>query len=231
LRLEDLVGLDLLVGKTFFDGEGSVLRQEQFHGEVVESEAGTTWVRPSDGGDRQWVPAALAAFRPAPCGDYRLASTGRVVVDPLLLTSWMYTVLHDERGETYYEAEPNYAPLRQSRVPAEWDLTYRVREDRIRRIIDLFGDQYIAKTLLLGVTHTGPDGVVRRHEQCVATILWVAYDDGIVVACDPDGRQMTLPGDPCWMEKAPQGEYQLRSTGRIVKDPDYIASLTHAERE
>ncbi len=52
MRLEDLAGLDILVGKTFLDADGGVIRQEQFHGTIEEADRSTTWVRSSDGGDR-----------------------------------------------------------------------------------------------------------------------------------------------------------------------------------
>jgi hypothetical protein len=71
MRLQDLVGLDVLVGLTYLDAEGQVLRQEQFHGPIEEADRSTTWVRPSDGGERRWVPTDPAAFRPAPGGTYR----------------------------------------------------------------------------------------------------------------------------------------------------------------
>ena len=66
MKPKELVGLDILVGLTYFDAEGNVLRQEQFHGTIEEANESTTWVRPSDGGDRRWVPTDPAAFRPAP---------------------------------------------------------------------------------------------------------------------------------------------------------------------
>jgi hypothetical protein len=130
------------------------------------------------------------------------------------------------KGRVAYDVEPNLAPLAQSRVPEEWELTYDVNSDRIRRTIEQFGDKYIGRTLLLGVTHTGPDGDFRDQEQLVGTIMVVDLDDGIVVSCDPDGRQFILPGDPSWVERAPAGEYRLRSTGQVVTNPDYLACLT-----
>ncbi len=231
MKLEDLVGMDILVGKTFLDADGEVLRQEQFHGEIVEADPSTTWIRPFDGGERQWVPTNPAAFRPAPGGTYRLSCSGRVVTDPTLLTSWMFTVLEEESGEPYDEAEPNLAPVQQSRVPDESNLTCTINEGHIRRAIELFGDEYIARTLLLGLTYTGPGGEFRRQEQRVETILWISFEDGIVVAFEPDGHQMNLPGDICCIEKAPLGEYRLRSSGVVVKDPDDIASFTIGEPE
>ncbi len=146
--------------------------------------------------------------------------------DPSLLTSWMHTALQDEEGDTYYEAEPNLAPLAQSRVPKEWELTYRIDEGRIRRTIEAFGDEYIGRSLLLGVTYTGPEGELRRQEQVVGTIMVVDFDEGIVVSCEPDGRPFVLPGDPSRVEKAPPAEYRLRSTGQVVTNPDYLAQVT-----
>jgi hypothetical protein len=231
MRLQDLVGLDVLVGLTFFDAEGEVLRQEQFHGPIEQADRSTTWVRPADGDKRRWVPTDPRAFRPAPGGTYRLTSTGQVVTNPTLLTSWMLTVMRDEAGETYYEAEPNLAPLAQSRVPEEWDLTYAIDEHHIRWAIEMFGDEYIGQTLLLGVTYTGPGGEFRRQEQLVGTIMVVDFDEGIVVSCEPDGRPFVLPGDPCWIERAPPAEYRLRSTGQVVTNPDYLAKVTMVEPE
>lgn len=226
MRPQDLVGLNVLVGLTYLGAEGQVLRQEQFHGLIEKTDGTTTWVLPSDGGDLRWVPTEMAAFRPAPGGTYRLESTGQVVTDPWLLTSWMLTVLQDEEGETYYEAEPNFAPLMNSRVPREWVLTYRVDEKRIRRTIEVFGDQFIGRNLLLGITYVTQSGSLQHQEQVVGTIMVVDFDEGIVVSCDPDGRQLVLPGDPSWLEKAPRAEFRLRSTGQVVTNPDYIAKLT-----
>jgi hypothetical protein len=223
---QDLVGRDILVGLTYFNPEGEVLKQEQFHGLIEESDARVTWVRPSDGSERRWVPTDPAAIRPAPGGQYRLTSTGQVVADPDLLTSWMLTTLEDEEGQTYYEAEPNLAPLSQSRVPREWDLTYSVDEARVRRLIEAFGDEYIGRTLLLGITYTGPDGEFRRQEQLVGTIMRVDFDEGILISCEPDGRPFVLPGDPAWVEKAPPAEYRLRSTGQVVTNPDFLAKVS-----
>jgi hypothetical protein len=226
MRPQDLVGKDILVGLTYLDTEGRVLRQEQFHGRIEEANKDSIRVRTSDGGRRRWVPNDPAAIRPAPGGSYRLASTGQVVTDPTLLTSWKITVLPDDDGKTYGDAEPNYAPLVHSRVPEEWDLAHVIDEARIRRTIEEFGDEYIGRTLLLGVTYTGPEGELRCQEQYVGTIMVVDFERGIVVSCEPDGHPFVLPGDPSWVQKAPPGVYRLRSTGQVVTNPDYIAKVT-----
>jgi hypothetical protein len=231
MRAQDLLGMDILVGLTYSDAEGRVLRQEQFHGLIEEADRHTTWVRPSEGGDRRWVPTGLKTIRPAPGGQYRLASTGQVVVNPSLLTSWMLTGGEDEGGNPYIDAEPNFAPLIQSRVPVEWRVTYLADEGRIRRTIEAFGDEYIGRSLLLGVTYTGPDGELRRQTQLVGTIMVVDFDEGVVVSCEPDGRTFVLPSDPSWVEKAPPAEYRLRSTGQVGTNPDYLANLVIRQPE
>ena len=231
MRPLDLVGLDILVGLTYLDDEGRVLRQEQFHGIIDEVDEGTVRICPADGGERRWAPSDPKALRPAPGGTYRLASTGQVVTDPTLITSWRLTVCHDPDGEMSYEVEPNYAPLVESEVPREWELAHVINPGRIRRVIEMFGDEYIGRTLLLGVTYKGPGGELRRQEQLVGTIMVVDFDRGIVVSCEPDGRNFVLPGDPCWLVPAAPGEYRLRSTGQVVEDPDYIAKLTIEQRE
>lgn len=227
MQLQNLVGLDVLVGLTFFDAEGGVLRQEQFHGTIEEISRGIASIRPPDGGEPWSIPSHHSAFRPAPGGRYRLASTGRVVGNPALLTSWMFRPVVDEHAGECLDARPNFAPLgRASRVPRGWTLDYESDEARIRRTIEAFGDEYIGRGVILGVNHVGPGGGLICQQQFVGTIMVVDFEEGIVIACDPDGRTFVLPGDPSWVEKAPPGEYRLRSTGQVLRNPDYLSEVT-----
>jgi hypothetical protein len=143
----------------------------------------------------------------------------------------MFTEGKDQQGNTYYDAMPNHAPLFQSRVPREWELSYESDEERIRKTIEVFGDEYIGRTLLLCLNFLETDRKPRRQEQVVGTIMVVDFDEGIVVSCDPDGRMFVLPGDPSRIEKAPRAEYRLRSTGQIVTNPDYIATYTTTQQD
>ncbi|WP_337173819.1 hypothetical protein [Paludisphaera sp.] len=210
---------------TYFQSDGEPARQEQFHGEIEEVTDRVTRIRPFDGGDLRSLPTDRGSLRPAPGGTYRLACSGAVVDGPRLLTSWMFTQDADPR---YWDARPNHAPLLQSRVPTEWDFTYRWDEDRIRRAISLFGDEYIGRTLLLGLNVLDREGRLKRQEQHVGTIMVVDVG-GILVAIDRDARTLEVPGDPAVIERAPPARYRLRSTGRVVRDPDYIAEYTTRE--
>ncbi|MNH48609.1 hypothetical protein D3C73_01590 [compost metagenome] len=87
----DWIGAVVVVGLTYVDAGGELLRQEQLHGLIIS-------VDPTNGieldlsgkrmGERYWLPPELGAFEAARPGEYRLRSTGEVVRDPDLLSNW-----------------------------------------------------------------------------------------------------------------------------------------------
>jgi hypothetical protein len=86
---EDLIGSTVLVGltrRTFFGH-----KQEQFFGVVLTASANDGITLQLEGkreGEIYQLPPDLRAFDPAPPGEYRLRSTGEVVVDPDYVASW-----------------------------------------------------------------------------------------------------------------------------------------------
>jgi hypothetical protein len=86
-KADHLVGKYVLVGKTYTDQQDNVLEQTQFHGEIeVADERRGLAVRRRDSGELEWLPPDLRAWKRADPGEYRLRSTGEVVVDPDYLT-------------------------------------------------------------------------------------------------------------------------------------------------
>jgi hypothetical protein len=84
-----MVGKRVLVGKTYVRGE-SVLQHVQFHGVIEDaSERQGFAVRRSDTGGIEWLPPDMRAFQQAPPGEYMLRSTGEVVIDPDMVSSWV----------------------------------------------------------------------------------------------------------------------------------------------
>jgi hypothetical protein len=83
------VGKHLLIGLTYLDHLGEVVEQKQLHGEI-------TRITPHEGviislapsGDEFRLPPDLRSLQVAPPGEYRLRSTGEVVVNLDLLTQW-----------------------------------------------------------------------------------------------------------------------------------------------
>jgi len=88
-RLEDLVGRRLLVGITYLDAADQVVEQVEFCGLVLSVDPLVS----IDCGDEEpfTLPPAVDAYDIAGPGEYRLRSTGEVVVDPDFVTIWTVT--------------------------------------------------------------------------------------------------------------------------------------------
>ncbi len=87
-QLGHLLGSRLLVGITFRDPDGAVLRREQFCGTVLEiTQDGVVVV---DRGELEpaVLPADPDAYEAAQPGTYRLVETGEDVIDPDYVTVW-----------------------------------------------------------------------------------------------------------------------------------------------
>jgi hypothetical protein len=102
-----MVGKRVLVGKTYVRGE-SVLQHVQFHGVIEDaSELQGFAVRRADTGGVEWLPPDMRAFQQAPPGEYMLRSTGEVVVDPDIVSSW---IVERERVQEEPEEETDGRP-------------------------------------------------------------------------------------------------------------------------
>jgi hypothetical protein len=84
----ELRGKHVLVGLTYVRSDGSVADQLQFHGRIVEASEETVTVERADNGEPFTLPPDPGSFEPAEPGEYLLHSTGEVVVDPELLSTW-----------------------------------------------------------------------------------------------------------------------------------------------
>ena len=87
LEFSDLLGKVLLTGLTYYTHDDQLIEQKQFYGEVVE--ANETWVklRLADGSFFT-LPPDLRSTKAAVPGEYRLRSTGEIVVNPDFLSTW-----------------------------------------------------------------------------------------------------------------------------------------------
>lgn len=87
-----LIGKHVLVGLTYLNEAGDAEERLQVHGFVVRCDESLVEIEPWGGGEPMTLPPDLRPFTPAPSGEYRLRSTGEVVVDPDFTASW--TVRH-----------------------------------------------------------------------------------------------------------------------------------------
>ena len=85
----DLIGRRVIVGITRNDG--GLIRRDQFHGRIVRATRAEGVVLQSSSGDELTLPPDLRAFLRARRGEYRFKSTGEVVTDPDLQTTWTVT--------------------------------------------------------------------------------------------------------------------------------------------
>lgn len=93
-RASALVGKYALIGLTFLDEDDNLISQVQRHGRILEMDASRGIAIRLVAHGRHWdgeiyrLPPDLRAFVDAPPGEYRLRSTGEVVVDPDVTASW-----------------------------------------------------------------------------------------------------------------------------------------------
>ena len=91
-RARSFVGKNVVVGLTYEKPDGSPLRHEQVHGRISVVDRRKGFCVVLEGvrkGQVYWLPPDLRPFQEAAPGDYRLRSTGEVIVDPDLLATWI----------------------------------------------------------------------------------------------------------------------------------------------
>lgn len=81
----DLIGKILLVGASYFAADGTFIEQEQFYGRVICASTDEGIVLELEGnrlGEQFTLPPDTRSIYRAAASDYKLRSTGEVVVDP-----------------------------------------------------------------------------------------------------------------------------------------------------
>ena len=91
---------------------------------------------------------------------------------------------------------------------------------------DVAAQRLIGATVLIGVTHLLPEGPLQ--EQMFGTVISADPTDGVSIMLEGSraGETCRLPPDLSGFQPAPPGDYRLRSTGEVVKDPDYTSTWT-----
>ncbi len=87
VTLADLPGKVLLVGITYYTEDNEFLEQKQFHGIVTEANADLIRIKRADGTEFT-LPPDLSSTKRARPGEYKLRSTGEIVVNPDFLATW-----------------------------------------------------------------------------------------------------------------------------------------------
>lgn len=82
-------------------------------------------------------------------------------------------------------------------------------------------ESMLNKKILVGVTYYTKDNVFIEQKQFWGIVI-SSDENGIVIKL-PNGDTTSLPPDLRSTTVAKPGEYRLRSTGEIVKDPDFLS--------
>jgi hypothetical protein len=111
-----LVGKHALVGLTYVDADGTVSSQIQIHG-LITTVNETIIVMRLHGSEEEFtLPPALEAFESGQPGEYRLRSTGEVVVNPDLLGTFTITASASKPDEKAPREHPaKYVPSSMAR--------------------------------------------------------------------------------------------------------------------
>ncbi len=118
MELNDLLNKTCLIGLSWFDRDGKLLRQSQLAGRVVavDREAGisvelmATAKEAADSPDPQpqksaifMLPADLSPWFRAPSGRYRDPDSGVAIVDPDYLVTWDVYQTRDDAGDGQHQ--------------------------------------------------------------------------------------------------------------------------------
>ena len=98
-----LIGKILLIGITLLDDEESLLEQIQVYGPIEKIDANGIVIRRNQSGSKFSIPADFEHVSKADPGEYRLRSTGEIVIDPDFLSSWTVRSANKESIEKYRE--------------------------------------------------------------------------------------------------------------------------------
>jgi len=87
ITFSDLVGKTILIGLTYWTANNEFIEQKQYWGTVTEANENRILVKRNDG-EIIGLPPDLSSTQVAALGEYRLRSTGEIVVNPDYLTTW-----------------------------------------------------------------------------------------------------------------------------------------------
>jgi hypothetical protein len=87
VSLNDLLNKTLLVGITYYNSEHQSIEQKQFFGRVIEANQSIIRIIQENGTDLT-LPSDLSSTKKARPGEYKLRSTGEIVINPDFLATW-----------------------------------------------------------------------------------------------------------------------------------------------
>ena len=93
--------------------------------------------------------------------------------------------------------------------------------------------ELVGKRVLVGVTDLAADGAFLGQRQFHGHAIRADRRSGIALRLSGAraGEEVMLPPDTRAFRRAAPGEYRLRGTGEVVKDPDYLTTRSIRQRD
>jgi hypothetical protein len=98
ITYKNIVGKTILMGLTYLDENEEVLKQVQFYGTVTSADENQGIAILKANNKDFFLPPDINSIVAAPAGEYKLRSTGEIIVDPDLLTTWTVTPPNSEES-------------------------------------------------------------------------------------------------------------------------------------
>ena len=90
-------------------------------------------------------------------------------------------------------------------------------------------DDLIGKVILIGVTYVDKEDNLLDRKQWWGIVESASSDGGIRVALKNSSDPCVLPPDLNAVRRAPPGEYRLKESFEMIKDPDFLTTWTCVE--
>ncbi|MFV1983932.1 MAG: hypothetical protein ACC657_10375 [Thiohalomonadales bacterium] len=89
-----------------------------------------------------------------------------------------------------------------------------------------FAKKLPGRSILIGVNVLNSDGKVVSQEQLHGLIKSATKSDGILVLLNGSflGKEWKMPPDTSCIKVADPGEYNLKATDEVIKNPDFMCS-------
>ncbi|GAA0591777.1 hypothetical protein GCM10009416_32730 [Craurococcus roseus] len=93
--------------------------------------------------------------------------------------------------------------------------------------------ELVGKRVLVGITDLAPDGSVLGRREFCGQAIRADWRTGIALRLEGvrAGEEVVLPPDTRAFHPAAPGEYRLRQTGEVVKDPDFFTTWSLGGRD
>jgi hypothetical protein len=89
-RVESLIGKSILIGLTYIDSKGSITERKELHGKIIKINNSGISVKLQGihNGENFRLPPNTKALKEASPGEYRLRTTGEVIINPDLFITY-----------------------------------------------------------------------------------------------------------------------------------------------